>query len=119
MTLTAAELEDKLAALRMEHAGLQQECRRAVELNYVLQRRLDTVVQERDYECERRMNHEKLTSHVVLTEAERLLREVGVITAILHATRVGITREHDNAWAPTLADGYAYFAELAKEDEGD
>jgi hypothetical protein len=114
--MTAAE--DKLVALRMELAALQQEAKRALELNYVLQRRLDSVVEERDYERERRMNHEKLTSHVVLTEAERLLREVGVFHALFHTARVAITREYDNAWAPTLADGYAYFAERAKEDEG-
>jgi hypothetical protein len=113
------ELWEKLAALRVELGELRQEHRRALELNYILHRRLDAVAAERDYEHERRVNHEKLTPHVVLMEAERLLREVDVFTAIFHATRVTITREDDNAWAPTLADGYAYFAERAKGEEDD
>jgi hypothetical protein len=110
--------EEKLAALRAELAELRREARRALELNYVLRRRLDSVAEERDFERERRLNHEKLTAHAVLSEAERLLREVEVFTTVFHAAHVTITREQDNAWVPTLADGYAYFAERAKDDEG-
>jgi hypothetical protein len=66
-----------------------------------------------------RLRAETFTPHAVMNEAERLLREAGVHSVLFHFDyRVAITRENDNIWAGSLAEGYEHLAERAKEDEG-